>query len=683
MGSYLIPFSKSAFRIFNRKPVFYRIGSAMPGASPEAKDLDQTKRYGKNSLTSIILTGGTVFLIPFLFSYATIDPVSSIRFLAWSILSIVIILIFIFQGSGLSHSYDFTVIYRAIFPIAIGCIVVSGLSLIKAINLADGVFEWLKLFLSFTCLYLASLILGRNKASISFLTKLVILAALILGLIGLGQYLQIGFTEIPGNNILYGTMVNANLFASALFLMLPFILFGALQFSGGWYMLSLVTLTGVIHVIALSEARAVWGATLIFIVGMVMFVLLGHPKLNFSPKEKYSYRRRSLTVIAIFLISSVGAIWSHSHSNNHFCEFSSRPLRAELQTSEPLRRSIQSLTDFKGRFRVWQKTLPMITAAPFLGVGLGQWKIVWPAYEMSQKTLASQGVRREVRIQRPHNDFLWVCSETGILGFIAHLFFWGVLIIYSLRIIGHAGEIQDKIFAAVMLFGIIGFAMISCVSFPKERIFHSIFFMLIAGGLVAIYHQTFPIPKAVKAYRILSLNLIILTILVFGLICGYTRFEAEAHTKKAIAAYRAKDWKGVITEIDKANWRYYNLDPTSTPLLWYRGMANFSLGRIKEARGDFEKAHANHPYHVHVINNLGTCYAKLQDFNKAIDYYQRALDIAPRFEKAIINLGAVYFQTEKYSQAREALLRCIKNNPRSRAVAYLKMVEERIVPSEE
>jgi len=323
----------------------------------------------------------------------------------------------------------------------------------------------------------------------------------------------------------------------------------------------------------------------------------------------------------------------------------------------------------------------MIKAAPILGIGLGQWKIVFPKYH--QIIRASRDGRRETRVQRPHNDFFWVCSETGVLGFFGYLLFWGVIIFYSLRIICNAVDIQKKLFTILVLFGIIGFAVISCFSFPKERIFHNIFFMIMAAGPITIYHQTFPIQKTINRSKIFSLNFTILIILVFGLICGYTRFEAEAHTKKAIAAYRAKDWKGVITEIDKANWRYYNLDPTSTPLLWYRGMANFSLGRIKEARGDFEKALANHPYHVHVINNLGTCYAKLQDFNKAIDYYQRALDIAPRFEKAIINLGAVYFQTEKYSQAREALLRCIKNNPRSRAVAYLKMVEERIVPSEE
>jgi hypothetical protein len=322
----------------------------------------------------------------------------------------------------------------------------------------------------------------------------------------------------------------------------------------------------------------------------------------------------------------------------------------------------------------------MIKAAPILGVGLGQWKIVFPKYD--QIIRASRDGRREMRVQRPHNDFIWVCSETGVLGLFGYLMFWGVIIFYSLRIICNAVDIQNKLFAILMLFGIIGFAVISCFSFPKERIFHNIFFMIIAAGPVTIYHQTFPIQKTVNRGKIFSLNFTILIILIFGLVCGYTRFEAEAHTKKAIAAHRAKDWKDVIIEIDKADRRYYNLDPTSTPLLWYRGMANFSLDRIEEARGDFLKAHADHPYHIHVINNLGTCYAKLLDFDTAVEYYKKALFISPRFEQAILNLAAVYFQTAKYGQAREALLRCIKINPRSRAAVYLEMVEERIKPFE-
>jgi O-antigen ligase len=672
-------FSKFIFRIFNRQPISYRIGRAFPGPAPGVADLDQTKRYERNHLNLIVLIGGAVFFIPFLFSYATIDPVLSIRFLAWTVLTIIIILIFFIQGSSLYHSHDFTVIYRAIFPIAIGYAVVAGLSLIRAINFADGVFEWLKLLLSYIFLYVTCLILVRNKSGLLILTRSVIVTAFILGLIGICQYFQIAFTGIPGNRAIYATMANPNLFASALFLMLPFIFFGVLQFSSGWYKLSLITLTGVFYALAVSDSRAVWGAIIIASVGTILSVLLGHQKLKLTQNEKKSYLRRLLLILVIFLISFSAAVWSHSTVSTYLCLFLNKSHPATFNNSDPPQVTLQSFTTLNGRFRYWQKSLQMIKAAPILGIGLGQWKIVLPIYD--QKIRASRGGRREVRIQRPHNDFLWVWSETGFLGLFGYLLFWGVIIFYSLRVICSAVDIQKKLFTILMLFGIIGFAVISFFSFPKERIFHSIFFMVIVAGPVTIYHQTFPIQKTVKRSKIFFLKLSLLVLLIFCWTLGYTRFEAEAHTKKAIAAYRAKDWQGVITEIDKADCRYYNLDPTSTPLAWYRGMANFSLGRIKEARGDFEKAHANHPYHVHVINNLGTCHAKLQDFNKAIDYYQKALVISPRFEKAIINLGAVYFRMGKYKQARETLLRCIKNNPRSRAAAYLKMVEERIEPS--
>ena len=669
-------FSKFVFRIFNRPPISYRIGKTFPGPPPEIDSLDQTKRYERNNLNLVILIGGAVFVIPFLFSYATIDPVLSIRFLALTVVTIIIILTFLIQGSSLSHSYDFTVIYRAIFPIAIGYTVVSGLSLIRAINLADGVFEWLKLLLSFIFLYVACLLLVRNKAGLLILTRSVIVAAFILGLIGICQYFQVAFTGIPGNHAIYATMANPNLFASALFLMLPFIFFGVLQFSSGWYKLSLITLAGVFFAVAVSQSRAVWGAILISSAATILLVLLRHQKLKLTQNVKKSFLRRMLLIIIIFVISFSAAIWSQSTVNNHSRLYLNTSHPTRLKNSDPPQVTLQTLTTLHGRWRYWQKSLQIIKAAPILGVGLGQWKIVLPIYD--QKIRASRDGRREMRIQRPHNDFFWVCSETGVLGLFGYLLFWGVIIFYSLRIICSAVDIQKKLFTILMLFGIVGFAVISCFSFPKERIFHNIFFMIIASGPVTIYHQNFPIKKAVNRSKIFSLNFTILIILVFGLICGYTRFEAEAHTKRAIAAYRVKDWKEVITEIDKADWRYYNLDPTSTPLLWYRGMANFSLGRIKEARGDFLKAHADHPYHIHVINNLGTCYAKFLEFDTAVDFYNKALIIAPRFEQAILNLGAVYFQMAKYRQAREALLRCIKNNPRSRAAAYLKMVEERI-----
>jgi len=83
------------------------------------------------------------------------------------------------------------------------------------------------------------------------------------------------------------------------------------------------------------------------------------------------------------------------------------------------------------------------------------------------------------------------------------------------------------------------------------------------------------------------------------------------------------------------------MDPASTPLPWYRGIANFSLGNTAEALEDFKKAYRIHPYHIHVLNNLGTCYALSGDYQTASKYYKKAIAISPGFIEAVDNLKSV------------------------------------------
>ena len=80
----------------------------------------------------------------------------------------------------------------------------------------------------------------------------------------------------------------------------------------------------------------------------------------------------------------------------------------------------------------------------------------------------------------------------------------------------------------------------------------------------------------------------------------------------------------------------------STPLPWYKGVANFSLGNIEGAFDDFKRAYEIHPNHIHVLNNLGTCYAVLGDYKRAAECYQKVLAISPGFDETLINLCAVY-----------------------------------------
>lgn len=132
----------------------------------------------------------------------------------------------------------------------------------------------------------------------------------------------------------------------------------------------------------------------------------------------------------------------------------------------------------------------------------------------------------------------------------------------------------------------------------------------------------------------------------------------------------------VIAEIDKGYSQWATLDPMSTPLKWYSGEANFLMNNIPQALEDFKSAYKSHPYHIHVFNNLATCYEMSGDHDKAITHYNAALQIYPIFEDALVNLGAAYYNAGRYIEAHQTLLKCKKKN--KRAKQYLEAVEIKI-----
>jgi len=530
------------------------------------------------------------------------------QFLALSALTFVSIL--------MQYDADSAILCRAIFPAIFCWLFISAISLIKAVNLTEGIFEWLKIFLNMAFFYAATRVIGRDKNGILILTRAVIISGMIHAVIGIMQYYDLAFTFIPGNFKIYGTMANKNLFASAVFLMTPFALYGILQFSGAWRWISITSASLLFFVIVISKTRAVWAAVVLSAIATSFFAAYKKISLEFP----YS---RKITIIAIaggaILIS---AAWLGSAS------FAS---------------SLFSSDSLKERLMLWEKTLRMIQADTILGVGLGQWKILLPSYGKIEKRVPAKNseIFGEVLFQRPHNDYLWVLSETGIPGFICYISFFPILFFYLIQIALKSSYADHRRFSVSMFFGLIGYMVIAFFCFPKERTAHNIFLMLIAAGIVSIYHRLFPIHKYVRQSVRLMLHAILLILLMICMIFGYERLNAEIHIRKALAARKSHQWEKVISEIDKADLRFYPMDPASTPLPWYRGIADFSLGNTAEALEDFKKAYRIHPYHIHVLNNLGTCHALSGDYETARKYYKKAIAISPGFREAADNLKAV------------------------------------------
>ena len=94
---------------------------------------------------------------------------------------------------------------------------------------------------------------------------------------------------------------------------------------------------------------------------------------------------------------------------------------------ETLFRPNAPISSIEERLKLWTKTLNMISENPLLGVGIGNWKIIIPSYG----TTGLRSEQGEVHFQRPHNDFLWILAETGIISLLFYTGFFVIIAIYA------------------------------------------------------------------------------------------------------------------------------------------------------------------------------------------------------------------------------------------------------------
>ena len=607
-------------------------------------------------LSYFILIGVSILFIPFFGSSSTLDPALLPRFVVWSVMVFVLYSIKLWQTHIYPDTTDFSIAKRLIFPIFFGYLLFALLSLFKAANIAEGVHELSKILLSLAFLFIATTTLLNNKRHTSILIKALIISALGLASIGIYQYFQTGtFLTVAG------TMANKNPYSASLFLMMPFTIYGVFALSKYWKPIATISTTVLLFLILSLQTRSVWVGLFVSTAVTTLFAGFCWKYIQLHNSKSYSLRKiltGSIIVIVILSLSSFFTLKTHS--------FDSFLKRIE---------SIYTPSSNQWRFLVWEKTMTMVKDNPILGVGIGNWDIVIPSYGL--ENLPASTFKGSYP-QRPHNDYLWVLSEIGILGFLFYMALFGIIIWYIFQIIKHNIDSREKLLALLMFWGIVGYMTISVFTFPKERIFHSIILLLMMALVVTMYHKSQATVNQISKSDIPFIAAPVLAILLLISFNGYTRLHAEIHTKNALEARDNQDWENVISEIDHGYSIFAALDPTSAPLQWYRGEANFMLNNIPQALEDYKKANNAHPYHIHVLNNLATCYELEGNHEEAINFYKQALMIFPQFEDALINLGAAYYNSGRHSEAYETLLRCNPNTKNPKLEQYLSIVKQKL-----
>jgi len=610
-----------------------------------------------------ILIIGVVVFLPFLWTSTTLDPVLHPRFIFLALLTAVTTIILFFQRNHVvfdSTKHDKAIfqgnqiVFRFLFLFALLYWLYAILSCIRGPNSAEAIFEISKIGLWIAYLYLASLLIAGEPKRILHLGMIVTSVLIIHCIIGIFQYYDWDLRWIPGNGLPRGIMAGRIHFAAFLLFALPFIFYTVINSKGGKRVLTLISLTFVCYNIIIVFSRAVFLG--IIFAGSIV-VLLG----IFNTRKRTIPWKRILSITVIIGLLLVIALITGD-------------INIDLEDD--------------GRFIVWKKTVKMIADHSLWGVGIGNWKIIFPQYGVEE--MMWQTASGIVHFQRPHNDFLWTWAETGIFGLVAYLAIFAISIYYAFRLWFHAPDKCDRSLGMLILFGLISYVSIAMFVYPRERIVHIVFMSLMISVVVSVYHRVFPIvsKSAVNHLRLTGKNdqrkhtvnrgglttgkntmfnpsgltTLLLVLCLFISIAaagiGFMRLKGEIHTKDALIARAADMKEAVIAEIAKARSNFYTVDPTAAPLAWYSGVAHFSLDHLDEAAVDFEQAYLDHPNHMFVLNNLATCCELKGDHDRAIELYKQVLYIAPHLDEALINLSLVYNNIGQYQMAYKMIKRC-------------------------
>lgn len=588
--------------------------------------------------------------LPLIMVHALIDAITLPRMLLLFFAEIAILGLFLFRKNKDFHSHT-TVFLSSFLGISlVTYLLFAGLSLSQTLSFSDGLVEWLKIFSWLIIMLLSSFFFKEQEQKI-ILLKVSMLAALLVSLLGVAEYLVI-INKLDQDKILYtvnSTFEHKNLLATGLLLSIPFSLISfMLAKEKFWKGLSLLTTVLIFFLILVTQSRAAW-------LGLVGSLIVGLLLLLSSPnkRQKILNPKWIISITTVFCIA-ISGIWLFSSQN----DVANSPIKRvqAIFTYEDTKN--EHTETIKERFVLWNNSIAMLKEYPVLGVGLGQWKIHFPKYNI--KNLRSE--QGQIFFQRPHNDYLWVFSEMGILGGLSYLSLLLGILYAAFKVLRHHDLEKNATYWLILLttLGLLTFIIFSIVDFPKERPVH----LLWSGLLMALIWQEYQKIALVKPKFNNSSGVlyIFLAIAVFGAFFVIMRIRSEAACKQALHARSQKQSFVTLQYLNQANNWTYRLDPASTPLSWYIGEAHFLMNEPQKALEAFEAAKQLHPYHIHTLNNLGATYFALNNLEEAKNYFQQVLDWAPHFPDANMNMAAISYNQGQIKEAVGYIGACVPMN---------------------
>jgi len=629
--------------------------------------MDYLKR---NIISNIewLISGLFLIFIPFVYKTDQADPVLYSRYMFLSLWLLCITIIILIKTSKNNFTFLLSRTDKIFFGIAGMFILTNLISSITGVHLfSDALFKSFKEFSFLLMLFYFHQMLRNNPSGLNIIIKSVVLMTAIFLGIGLYQLSQADFTEYLNATEYYSyyirlaiwgvksTMANWNPFAYFLFLSLSFSIYASIFLKNIWRIFSIITTIFSITFIALLASKGGWIAALLFILinFTIIYFYLFFRYSKETNKKLASWLKLSLIILPILLIG-LGSI-TLQKTDSRITQLLKNKIE-QLSNKEVIVEGSKKQTTVQKRLFLWENTIKIIKDNPILGIGPGQWRIEYAKYGVDN---FGEEVRSGAKhYQRPHNDFLWIAAETGIIGlsfFI--LMYLIVLLVAAKNMFDKTNKTNIRVLNLLAFSSLLVFIMVLSISFTRERITHNLIYLILMA--IVLFYKNKPnskrtIPTINKKWVIAILSIFFI-LASFNLILAKDMYNGEKVSQSIRVARKQNNYFEVEKAIKSIDGSFYIMDDFSAPLSHYKAMILFRKKDIEGAKKELLLAYKIHPYHLLVLTDLGTIYNRVGKQDSAFYFYNKVLEISPRNKKVLVSTAVMYYKINKYEKAMELL----------------------------
>ena len=478
------------------------------------------------------------------------------------------------------------------------------------------------------------------------LLETVALTASAVALLGLVQHvglLPAGF-PLPVFSTPGSTFGNRNLAAEIMAMALPLGVAAGLE-AESLGQRSVFAITALFEVVFLAVTRA-RGAWLGCACGLLLVLLL--------ERRRFLASRPTLALALAALVAAGVAAWIPGRFTRHDM--------GDTKRYAPALSVLEGAVDPQGaamrtRLGFWRRTLRMLEEAPIVGVGPGNWPVLFPRY--AQPNALKDGVLTTALAPRQaHNDLVERTGETGLLGLSALLFLVVATVRSAHRRLGSADTVTRG-HTAGALGALAAMAGLSMASFPLEMPG-----TILLGG-IALGLVTVPDPaRKARPQRKMLVPAVALSGMM--LVCSVVRSERIV---------RGSYWLGVAEHLPPREQAGSAAggDPIVDALRSslqarpdrFRALLKLSQRESRDGRGtdaiDMAKhALAIEPYSIHAWGALARAYQVAGHSSDAIAAATVALTLLPEYPTALAVRARERVTTDPAGAAEDrALLRLL------------------------